>query len=167
MKNLFFVVAGALIIMLSACGKGGDGLKVQNQSDTASSKANLLVGKWFYTTDTLRYYTNNTLDSTKAFNYFQTDNIVFNASATGTETRGSVSYNFSFSTSGSDIILTFPSEPGIQSIKVKTDGIRTLAAANYNIIAAIKQLTSTQMVLVFGSTKGTQTIDETVHFTKQ
>src|ERR1700743_4026673 len=112
MKNLLFVVAGAFIIMMSACGKGPSGVNEQNQSDTVSSKISLLAGTWYYTTDTVRFYTNSTLDSTETADYFQTDNIVFNNSGTGAETRAGVSSSFSFSVSGSNIDLTFATQPG-------------------------------------------------------
>lgn len=167
MKNLFFLIAGAIIIMLSACGKSEVKLTQQNQSDTISSKINLIIGKWYYTTDTVNYYNNAKLDSTKVLNYFQTDNIVFNSNGTGTETRSGVNYNFTFSVISPNINLVFSSQPVIQNVKIQTDGMGSFVSTNYGVIAAIKQLSDTKMKLVFQTTKGTAVTDETVYFVKQ
>jgi len=165
MKNLFFVAAGAIVIMLSACGKGSN---VTNQADTSnSSKVSKIIGTWKYTTDTVRYYNSGTLDSTKSYSYFDTDNIVFNLDGTGVETRGGVAYTFSFSAVGNVLDLEFAKQPTtIQSVKIQTDGVRTLVSTGYNIIATIKQVSTLNMVMVFETTKGTAVTDETAYFTK-
>lgn len=164
MKTIFFALVAAGIIMMSACGK--EATVNNNQTDTTTQKTNLLLGKWFYTTDSLKYYTSGTLDSTKVSTYYQSDNIVFNANLTGIETRSGIANDFKYTVSNKDVVFSF-NGPIQQSIKQKTDGLHTLSATGTVIPALVRQISTTDMVLVYQSTSGSQTIDEVASFTKQ
>jgi hypothetical protein len=173
MKNLFFVAVGAIIIMLSACGKDATVNNTDQNSTTTTINQNIgdILGTWYYSTDTIKYYTGNTLDSTKTASYFSTDNITFTNAGTGTEVRGSVSSSFTYSVVNAVMELVFPTKPGGSTPTadgvVNTNGMRTLATDNTTIIADIKQLSATNMELQFTTVNGSQTSIETAYFVKQ
>lgn len=166
MKNLFFVMVAACIVMLSACGKSAGDTNLQNSGNDISKNIGLIIGKWYYSTDTVKYTNNGTVDSTKSFAYFQTDNIVFNSDGTGVETRSGIANNFTFSVINQIMTMTFATQQKVADIKTTTGGVRALASNGYNITATIKSLSSTQLVMVFETVQGTKVTDETVHFTK-
>jgi hypothetical protein len=169
MKNWLIVIGIAVVVVFfAACGKTNLGLNGGESSGTSSITSTNLIGQWYYTTDTINYYTGTTLDSSKYFAYFQSDYIQFNSNGTGVEMRSNVSNNFSYNITDQAITFLFPS--GVKQLavlpeKISTGGVRTLASSGTTITADIKALSTTNLVLVFNTSTGNNTsTTETAHF---
>lgn len=169
MKNLLFVIGAAIIVSVSACGKTNLGLSGGNStSSTSNINTNNLITQWFYTTDTVNYYTGSTLDSSKTYSYFQTDYIQFNSNGSGVEMRSNVSTAFKFSITDLAITFLFPTGTKVNAvIPQKSDALQThsFASTGTTVTADIRTLTSTSLVLVFNTVTGSNTTStEIAHF---
>jgi hypothetical protein len=113
----------------------------------APSETNLLIGKWYYTQDTLRTYLNGVLQSsnnTGGMTFNRSNFTQFNADYTGAtgNITGSVTtqVNFSYSMTANTVTFNTPSQP----------------VAGYTIpasvaTAAIKTLSATQLSLFYSN----------------
>jgi len=169
MKNLFFIVGAAIMVSISACGKTNLGYTGGNSSGSTSNiNTNNIISQWYYTTDTVNYYTGSTLDSSKAYSYFQSDYIQFNSNGSGVEMRSNVSTSFTFSITDLAVSFLFPTSTKVNAVvlqKVNTVGTRTFASSGTVVHATIKALTSTNLVLVFNTTTSSNTTtSEIAHF---
>jgi len=166
---LLFVIGAAIIVSISACGKTTLGLSGGSSTGSTSNiNTNNLIAQWFYTTDTVNYYTGSTLDSSKAYAYFQTDYIQFNSNGSGVEMRSNVSTTFTFGVTDLAITFLFPTSTKVNAVipqKANAVGTRTLASTGTTVTADIRALTSTNLVLVFNTVTGSNTTTtEIAHF---
>jgi len=69
-----------------------------------------VVGKWYFTTDTLNEYTNGTLQHSVPKSYNRTDYTQFNSDGTGEENDSSIVTNFTYTVSGKTITLNYPAQ---------------------------------------------------------
>ena len=160
------ILFATAIALFSACGKGNMPSTDIPTSTTTTSNINNLIGKWYYNIDTLATYTGSTLDSTRIYDYFESNYLQFNSDGTGVRYADTTSTNFTYSVnSGSTILFKFANTPKQSSIKPQS--LKVLAESSVNQQAAITQLTATNLILIFsGVPSGNNTIVESLSLNK-
>jgi hypothetical protein len=164
MKKLLFIAAA--VLLFAACGKAGFSSDDGNITTTTSTVS--IVGKWYYTLDTVRTYSNDTLKTTNVFNYHNTDYLQFNSDGTGVKQADTTTTNFTYIIIGQTLTLHLPSAITVSSIH-KTQDTRTDVLAGVNQSATIRQLTATNLALFFPketTTNSTETVSEAVYLSR-
>jgi len=99
MKSKLIVAAIAITILAVSCQKD----PVRNTVDQR------LLGKWFYTLDTLKYNQNGgTYNIISTATYNRVEFLQFNADGTGTDFYNSVATNFTYSVTNNLITFNYP-----------------------------------------------------------
>jgi len=149
LKPLLFLLPVAAMI---GCSKSNN----SNPSKTSS-----IVGKWNYSSDTVKFYNNGTLDQTLANQGLNTgDYIQFNADGSGLDVQSGGTTTFTYTNSNGKLTMNAPAQTiGGQPEPASTE------------VATIKTLTSTDLFLYFDDTEvnsgvTSETVEST-HFKKQ
>jgi len=149
LKPLLLVLTVAAMISCS---------KSNNSSPSSKSS---IVGKWSYSTDTVKFYNNGTLDQTDtnggvtSSDYFQ-----FNSNGTGEQVTSGGTTTFTYSISNGKLTMNAPAQTiGGQPEPTSTE------------VASVKILTSTDLFLYFDGTEVYNGVinetTEAAHFKKQ
>jgi hypothetical protein len=166
MKKIVLMAFMAMVAatMFFACSKNGidnSGAPTKTQTDTISNAS--LVGKWYFTVDTVRVYTNSTLTSSTPSAYFNSDYLQFNSDGTGVQLRGAASTNFTFSANSKVLDMSLAKTGN----SISTQDIKGIDVSGSTVrVATIEKLTATDLVLYFTATSGNTQTTETAYLSR-
>jgi hypothetical protein len=162
MKKLLLIAAAA--ILFASCHKSADNVV------TTTPVTYSILGTWYYTTDTLRVYTNGVLQSTTPYSYNRTNYLQFNSDLTGAKLADTTLTAFTYSASGQEIIMKFPVTVA-QSTIARLQSVSIKSSPSYiDYTAELTAINSTTLSLFYPrenlSADGTTYTTESAHLSK-